>query len=132
MANFRLMNKNTLNEVANYKDWPHSFTWSLIDTQLFTSTLFLLINSIPPNLELEALFKRHFTQVEFFEGSVLNSNDLSRIKMEDADACVILANKYCQDADAEDASNIMRSESYIIKNVHKLSVNEKWHLKKTR
>lgn len=64
--------------------------------------------SVPPNLELEALFKRHFTQVEFFEGSVLNSDHLSRVKMEEADACVILANKYCLDSDAEDASNIMR------------------------
>nr|XP_039272746.1 calcium-activated potassium channel subunit alpha-1-like [Styela clava] len=76
----------------------------------------LFLHGIPPNLELEALFKRHFTQVEFFEGSVLNSNDLSRVKMEDADSCVILANKYCQDADAEDASNIMRVIS--IKNYH--------------
>ncbi|XP_078494254.1 calcium-activated potassium channel subunit alpha-1-like isoform X4 [Ciona intestinalis] len=76
----------------------------------------LFLHSIPPNLELEALFKRHFTQVEFFEGSVLNSNDLSRVKMEGADSCVILANKYCTDADAEDASNIMRVIS--IKNYH--------------
>jgi len=68
----------------------------------------IFLHCIPPNLELEALFKRHFTQVEFFEGSVLNSNDLSRVKMEEADGCVILANKYCQDADAEDGSNIMR------------------------
>ncbi|CAG5082524.1 Oidioi.mRNA.OKI2018_I69.PAR.g10148.t1.cds [Oikopleura dioica] len=68
----------------------------------------VFIHVVPPNLELEALFKRHFTQVEFFEGSVLNSNDLSRVKMEEADGCVILANKYCQDADIEDASNIMR------------------------
>nr|CAB3258057.1 calcium-activated potassium channel subunit alpha-1-like [Phallusia mammillata] len=76
----------------------------------------LFLHSVPPNLELEALFKRHFTQVEFFEGSVLNSNDLSRVKMEEADSCVILANKYCLDADAEDASNIMRVIS--IKNYH--------------
>lgn len=68
----------------------------------------LFLHSIPPNLELEALFKRHFTQVEFFEGTVLNSNDLARVKIEEADACVILANKYCQNSDAEDASNIMR------------------------
>ena len=53
----------------------------------------IFLHCIPPNLELEALFKRHFTQVEFFEGSVLNSNDLSRVKMEEADGCVILANK---------------------------------------
>ena len=54
----------------------------------------LFLHTIPPSLELEALFKRHFTQVEFFEGSVLNSNDLARVKMESADSCVILANKY--------------------------------------
>lgn len=29
-------------------------------------------------------------------------------KIESADACLILANKYCADPDAEDASNIMR------------------------
>lgn len=32
---------------------------------------------------------------------------LSR-QIESADACLILANKYCADPDAEDASNIMR------------------------
>ena len=76
----------------------------------------LFLHTIPPNLELEALFKRHFTQVEFFEGSVLNSNDLARVKMESADSCVILTNKYCQDSDAEDACNIMRVIS--VKNYH--------------
>ncbi|XP_067876689.1 calcium-activated potassium channel subunit alpha-1a isoform X4 [Heterodontus francisci] len=64
--------------------------------------------NISPNLELEALFKRHFTQVEFFQGSVLNPHDLARVKIESSDACLILANKYCPDPDAEDASNIMR------------------------
>ncbi|XP_064806085.1 calcium-activated potassium channel subunit alpha-1a isoform X5 [Oncorhynchus masou masou] len=72
--------------------------------------------NISPNLELEALFKRHFTQVEFYQGSVLNPHDLARVKIESADACLILANKYCADPDAEDASNIMRVIS--IKNYH--------------
>ncbi|KAF3842026.1 hypothetical protein F7725_023977 [Dissostichus mawsoni] len=62
------------------------------------------------------LFKRHFTQVEFYQGSVLNPHDLARVKIESADACLILANKYCADPDAEDASNIMRVIS--IKNYH--------------
>lgn len=30
------------------------------------------------------------------------------LQIESADACLILANKYCADPDAEDASNIMR------------------------
>ena len=29
-------------------------------------------------------------------------------QIHDADACLVLANKYCQDPDAEDAANIMR------------------------
>nr|CAD7567935.1 unnamed protein product [Timema californicum] len=98
----------------------------------------------PPDLELEGLFKRHFTTVEFFQGSIMNPIDLQRVKVKlvlqlgkfsflsttppppprifpspdifvishskvhEADACLVLANKYCQDPDAEDAANIMR------------------------
>ncbi|XP_055932479.1 calcium-activated potassium channel slowpoke-like [Argiope bruennichi] len=62
----------------------------------------------PPDLELEGLFKRHFTTVEFFQGTVMNPVDLQRVKVQQADACLVLANKYCQDPDAEDAANIMR------------------------
>lgn len=36
-------------------------------------------------------------------------------QIESADACLILANKYCADPDAEDASNIMRlSTAYMV------------------
>ncbi|XP_066946453.1 calcium-activated potassium channel slowpoke isoform X37 [Macrobrachium rosenbergii] len=62
----------------------------------------------PPDLELEGLFKRHFTTVEFFQGSIMSPIDLQRVKVHEADACLVLANKYCQDPDAEDAANIMR------------------------
>lgn len=45
-------------------------------------------------------------------GSVLNrlteQLQLVRAKVHEADACLVLANKYCQDPDAEDAANIMR------------------------
>ncbi|KAL7018336.1 hypothetical protein ACKWTF_010719 [Chironomus riparius] len=61
-----------------------------------------------PGLELEGLFKRHFTTVEFFQGTIMNPIDLQRVKVHEADACLVLANKYCQDPDAEDAANIMR------------------------
>ena len=37
-------------------------------------------------------------------------------KVKEADACLILANKYCEDPDAEDAANILRVIS--IKNYH--------------
>ncbi|BFZ03423.1 hypothetical protein BsWGS_06464 [Bradybaena similaris] len=69
-----------------------------------------------PGLELEGLLKRHFTQVEYFWGSVMDANDLGRVKIQQADACLVLANKYCQDPDQEDAANIMRVIS--IKNYH--------------
>jgi hypothetical protein len=63
---------------------------------------------VPPDLELEGLFKRHFTKVEFFTGTVMDSIDLSRVKVDEADGCLVLANKYSSDPDAEDAANIMR------------------------
>ncbi|KAK0056561.1 calcium-activated potassium channel slowpoke-like isoform X8 [Biomphalaria pfeifferi] len=69
-----------------------------------------------PGLELEGLLKRHFTQVEYFWGSVMDANDLERVKIKQADACLVLANKYCLDPDQEDAANIMRVIS--IKNYH--------------
>jgi len=38
------------------------------------------------------------------------------VQVKEADACLVLANKYCEDPDAEDAANIMRVIS--IKNYH--------------
>ncbi|KAF9408662.1 hypothetical protein HW555_011726 [Spodoptera exigua] len=92
-----------------------------------------------PDLELEGLLKRHYTTVEFFQGTMMNAVDLERVKetarpgarrpvqealyhcgilsrhhyesnrpTEGENACLVLANKYCQDPDAEDAANIMR------------------------
>ncbi|ESO08881.1 hypothetical protein HELRODRAFT_168799 [Helobdella robusta] len=68
----------------------------------------VIMNRKEPDLELESLFKRHFTQVKFFQGTVMDANDLHRVNIKEADACLILANKYCEDPDAEDAANILR------------------------
>ncbi|KAF3704334.1 Calcium-activated potassium channel subunit alpha-1 [Channa argus] len=82
----------TLESVSNFlKDFLHKDRDDV-------NVEIVFLHNISPNLELEALFKRHFTQIE------------------SADACLILANKYCADPDAEDASNIMRVIS--IKNYH--------------
>ena len=35
----------------------------------------------PPDLELEGLFKRHFTTVKFYQGSIMNTPDLQRVKV---------------------------------------------------
>lgn len=40
-----------------------------------------MIGRKPPDLELEGLFKRHFTTVEFFQGSIMNPIDLQRVKV---------------------------------------------------
>ncbi|KAI6223778.1 BK channel [Aphelenchoides fujianensis] len=68
----------------------------------------IFLHRVVPDLELEGLFKRHFTKVEFFTGTVMDSIDLTRVKVDEADACIVLANKYSSDPDAEDAANIMR------------------------
>lgn len=41
----------------------------------------LKIKRKPPDLELEGLFKRHFTTVEFFQGTIMNPIDLQRVKV---------------------------------------------------
>ncbi|KAM8945905.1 calcium-activated potassium channel subunit alpha-1-like [Pelodytes ibericus] len=75
------------------------------------STEILFMEEITPNLELEAMFKCHHMQTTFFYGSVLNYNDLNRVKMQSADACLILANKHASDPRHEDMKNIMRTIS---------------------
>lgn len=40
--------------------------------------------SKPPDLELEGLFKRHFTTVEFFQGTIMSPIDLQRVKVMNA------------------------------------------------
>lgn len=56
-----------------------------MEAELLMAVIFMSVSSLPasisPNLELEALFKRHFTQVEFYQGSVLNPHDLARVKV---------------------------------------------------
>ncbi|XP_038641559.1 calcium-activated potassium channel subunit alpha-1-like isoform X2 [Scyliorhinus canicula] len=73
------------------------------------STEIIVMENINPGLELQALFKRHMTEMEFFQGSVMNPSDLDRIRPDIADACLILADKNCLNPEAEDSTNIMRA-----------------------
>ena len=41
----------------------------------------LSISRTPPGLELEGLMKRHFTTVSFYQGSIMNTVDLERVKV---------------------------------------------------
>nr|VZH97005.1 unnamed protein product [Spirometra erinaceieuropaei] len=71
-------------------------------------TQIVILDQQEPNLELQGLLKRYENQVHFFQGSVMITKDLARVGLEIADACLVLANKYSNDPDAEDATNIMR------------------------
>merc|ERR1719232_2372756 len=68
----------------------------------------VFLHRAEPDLELEGLLKRQHTKIKYFQGSLMNAVDLERAKVHEADACLVLANKYCPDPDAEDAANIMR------------------------
>ena len=43
-----------------------------------------------------------------YRGSMLNTADLQRVRAEKAAATLILADKFCEEPDSEDAANIMR------------------------
>lgn len=66
---------------------------SLIKLQLLPQDNYIPFNLIflellyyrkPPDLELEGLFKRHFTTVKFYQGSIMSTPDLQRVKVHKA------------------------------------------------
>ena len=65
---------------------------SILDQWGFPNKLFTLTEHLihhkyieyyrkPPDLELEGLFKRHFTTVKFYQGSIMSTPDLQRVKV---------------------------------------------------
>ncbi|XP_038602887.1 potassium channel subfamily U member 1 isoform X2 [Tachyglossus aculeatus] len=68
----------------------------------------VFLGEVLPSLELETLFKRYLAYISFFYGSALKCEDLKRVAVESADACLIIANPLCSDLHAEDTSNILR------------------------
>ncbi|XP_074973587.1 potassium channel subfamily U member 1 [Phalacrocorax aristotelis] len=79
-------------------------------------TEILFLGESLPSLELEAVFKCYSAYATFFYGSALNSEDLKRVGMGSANACLILADVHSPQPYTEDTSNIMRVLS--IKNHH--------------
>ena len=61
-----------------------SINWGLKMYFLFSpfSPFFPTTHRKPPDLELEGLFKRHFTTVKFYQGSIMNTPDLQRVKVQ--------------------------------------------------
>ncbi|KAL1772872.1 potassium channel subfamily U member 1 [Sigmodon hispidus] len=72
------------------------------------NTEIVILGEAPPCLELETLLKCHLSYTTFVCGSALKFEDLKRVAVEYAEACLILANSLCSDLYAEDSSNIMR------------------------
>nr|XP_048312407.1 potassium channel subfamily U member 1 isoform X3 [Myodes glareolus] len=68
----------------------------------------VFLGEAPPTLELETILKCSLSYTMFICGSALTFEDLKRVSMEYAEACLILANPLCSDLNAEDNSNIMR------------------------
>ncbi|XP_055423079.1 potassium channel subfamily U member 1 [Bubalus kerabau] len=72
------------------------------------NTEIVFLGEVPPSLELETIFKRHMAYTTFISGSALKWEDLRRVAVDSAEACLIIANPLCSDSHAEDSSNIMR------------------------
>ncbi|OXB75089.1 UNVERIFIED_CONTAM: hypothetical protein H355_015450 [Colinus virginianus] len=87
-----------------------------MDFFFFVFLLLFTLNRSLPSLEMEAVFKCYSPYTTFFYGSALNSEDLKRVRMESANACLILADVCSPEPYTEDISNIMRVLS--IKNLY--------------
>jgi len=68
----------------------------------------VFLNKSEPDLMFEGLLKRERTRVTYFQGTMLNTQDLQRVCAEKAAAVLVLCNKFSTDPKLEDASNIMR------------------------
>ncbi|XP_011542726.1 potassium channel subfamily U member 1 isoform X1 [Homo sapiens] len=72
------------------------------------NTEIVFLGETPPSLELETIFKCYLAYTTFISGSAMKWEDLRRVAVESAEACLIIANPLCSDSHAEDISNIMR------------------------
>ncbi|KAM5312340.1 potassium channel subfamily U member 1 [Glossophaga mutica] len=71
-------------------------------------TEIVFLGEVLPSLELESILKCSMAYTTFVSGSALKWEDLRRVAVESAEACLIIANPLCSDSHAEDTSNIMK------------------------
>jgi hypothetical protein len=84
---------------------------SLLFTLIWEGVRLSIILFIPTDTAFE--FSLGILSIEWWLHPVQNATGLmvtllTLAQVHEADACLVLANKYCQDPDAEDAANIMR------------------------
>ncbi|OQV15891.1 Calcium-activated potassium channel subunit alpha-1 [Hypsibius exemplaris] len=68
----------------------------------------VILDDKEPDEEMDCLLELYFNKLDYRRGSCMNMKDLNRVKVMDAEAVLILADRTTSDSDAEDASNIMR------------------------
>ena len=71
-------------------------------------TKVLILHPKEPDTDLKTVIRNKFHRVKYFKGSVMNSNDLNRVKIDRATAAIILTPNYTLNPESEDESNLMR------------------------
>ena len=71
-------------------------------------THILFLHPTRPNRELKNVLRSYYTRVQYIAGSVLNSNDLQKCKINRCSAVFILADKYTNIPLEEDNGNLLR------------------------
>ena len=64
--------------------------------------------SKPPDEAIDRLLRQYFNKCDYRRGSIMSLLDLNRVKLFEAAATVLVADKAAADSDSEDAINIMR------------------------
>ena len=96
-------------------------------------THILVLHHGKPDVKLRSVLTTYYTRVQYLDGSVLNSSDLTKAKIKSAHAVFILANKNAPDPTEEDHANLFRLVSVkntttdvpvIIQLLHSFSRNQ--------
>ncbi|XP_055332733.1 calcium-activated potassium channel slowpoke-like [Paramacrobiotus metropolitanus] len=68
----------------------------------------VILGDKPPDESMERLMKQFFNRADYRRGSILSALDINRVKLFEAAATLLVADKAAAESDAEDAVNIMR------------------------
>ena len=67
--------------ITDNLEYLNNAHWYAFNFHLISVLINPFVSRKPPDLELEGLFKRHFTTVKFFQGSIMSTPDLQRVKV---------------------------------------------------
>ena len=78
------------------------------DRELSEYFQIVILDESEPDEAMSRLLELYYNRLDYRRGSVMKSKDLHRVKVMEAEAVLILADRTTTDSDAEDAANIMR------------------------